>query len=62
MNKKVAVVSAIVSYGAVLINWWFFAGFITSALCRMYSGHIISVIAGAALGVILIEVVNRLTY
>ncbi|MCK5788848.1 MAG: hypothetical protein KAH32_07605 [Chlamydiia bacterium] len=48
MNKKVTVITTLFSFIALVVNGWFFGAFIISALCIMYSGHIISVVAGVS--------------
>ena len=41
-----------------MINTWFFIAVVIGMLARAVSGHVISVTAGLALGVILIELIK----
>lgn len=52
---------ALVSFVALVVNVWFGAAVAAGILARLYSGHVISVAAGLALGVTAVEVLRLLT-
>jgi hypothetical protein len=52
---------ALITFVALVINVWFGAAVVTGVLARLYSGHIISVTAGLALGILAVELVRLAT-
>lgn len=46
---------ALVTFAAVVVNAWFGVAVALGIVARVYSGHVISVVAGLAVGVILVE-------
>jgi hypothetical protein len=49
---------ALVSFLALVVNLWFGAAVFAGILARLYSGHVISVTAGLAVGVTAVEVLR----
>ena len=52
---------ALVAFLAIVLNVWFGAAVFAGIVARLYSGHVISIAAGLAVGVTAVEVVRLIT-
>jgi hypothetical protein len=52
---------ALVSFLAIVVNVWFGVAVFAGIVARLYSGHVISVAAGLAVGVTAVEVLRLIT-
>ncbi|MEZ4502773.1 MAG: hypothetical protein R3C39_09130 [Dehalococcoidia bacterium] len=52
---------ALISFLAIVVNVWFGAAVVAGIAARLYSGHVISIAAGLAVGVTAVELLRLLT-
>ena len=52
---------SLVTFAAVVVNVWLGAAVVVGIVARLYSGHVVSITAGLALGVIAVEAVRLIT-
>lgn len=60
-NRAGIFLYSLLTFAGVVVNVWLGAALATGIAARLYSGHIVSITAGLALGVIAVEVVRLLT-
>jgi hypothetical protein len=52
---------ALLTFIALVVNLWFGAALVVGVIARLYSGHVISITAGLAAGIIAVELVRLVT-